>query len=120
MCVCVTTETRPLDRLGQLGEFEQDSNTGSELESNTDSQRAAGRVQAFATLTTTGYGDIVAISYIEKGFSMIAMLVGLTAFSYMITAISRAMDTMNARMIRQSLLKQVRLLSLLSQERWTQ
>ena len=36
--VCVTTETRPLDRLGQLGEFEQDSNTDSELESNTDSQ----------------------------------------------------------------------------------
>ena len=34
---CVTTETRPLDRLGQLGEFEQDSNTDSELERNTDS-----------------------------------------------------------------------------------
>ena len=28
--LCVTTETRPLDRLGQLGEFEQDSNTDSE------------------------------------------------------------------------------------------
>ena len=27
--VCVTTETRPLDRLGQLGGFEQDSNTDS-------------------------------------------------------------------------------------------
>ena len=26
---CVTTETRHLDRLGQLGEFEQDSNTES-------------------------------------------------------------------------------------------
>ena len=26
--VCVTTETRPFDRLGQLGEFEQDTNTG--------------------------------------------------------------------------------------------
>ena len=26
-CGCVTTETRHLDRLGQLGEFEQDSNT---------------------------------------------------------------------------------------------
>ena len=35
---CVTTETKPLDRLGQLGEFEQDSNTDSELESNTDSE----------------------------------------------------------------------------------
>ena len=35
MGVCVTTETRHLDRLGQLGEFEQDSNTDSEQESNT-------------------------------------------------------------------------------------
>ena len=26
--VCVTTETRHLDRVGQLGEFEQESNTG--------------------------------------------------------------------------------------------
>ena len=29
--LCVTTETRPLDRLGQLGEFEQDSNTASDV-----------------------------------------------------------------------------------------
>ena len=33
---CVTTETRHLDRLGQLGELEQDSNTDSEQESNTE------------------------------------------------------------------------------------
>ena len=31
LIVCVTTETRPLDRLGQLGEFEQDSDTDSDL-----------------------------------------------------------------------------------------
>ena len=40
--LCVTTETRPLDRLGQLGEFELDSNTDSELESNTDSHCRTG------------------------------------------------------------------------------
>ena len=40
LVACVTTETRPLGRLGQLGEFEQDSNTDSELESNTDSHSA--------------------------------------------------------------------------------
>ena len=34
--VCVTTETRHLDRLGQLGEFEQESSTDSEQDSNTD------------------------------------------------------------------------------------
>ena len=41
VCVCVTTEKRHLDRLGQLGEFEQDSNTDSELESNTEGQCVA-------------------------------------------------------------------------------
>ena len=40
--LCATTETRHLDRLGQLqlGVFEQDSNTDSEQESNTDSHSA--------------------------------------------------------------------------------
>ena len=33
--MCVTTKTRPLNRLGQLGEFEQDSNADPELGSNT-------------------------------------------------------------------------------------
>ena len=41
--LCVTTETRHLDRLGQLGEFEQDSNTASEQESNTDSHSAGNK-----------------------------------------------------------------------------
>ena len=39
--VCVSTETRHLDRLGQLGEFEQDSNTDTEQESNTGSRKYA-------------------------------------------------------------------------------
>ena len=38
--MCVTTETRHLDRLGQPGEFEQDSNTDSEQKSNTGSHSA--------------------------------------------------------------------------------
>ena len=33
--MCVTAKTRHLGRVGQLGEFEQDSNTDLELESNT-------------------------------------------------------------------------------------
>ena len=41
-CVCYNRDkaSRELDRLGQLGECEQDSNTDSELESNTDSRTA--------------------------------------------------------------------------------
>ena len=44
--VGVTAETRHLDRLGQLGEFQQDSNTDSEWESNTDSGSARNKSQA--------------------------------------------------------------------------
>ena len=46
VALCVTTKTRHLDRLGQLGEFEQDSNTDSEQERNTDSQSARNKAQA--------------------------------------------------------------------------
>ena len=44
--VRVTTETRQIDRLGQLSEFEQDSNTDSEQESNADSHSARNKAQA--------------------------------------------------------------------------
>ena len=40
MVACVTTETRHLGRLGQLGEFEQNSNTDSKQKSNTNSHSA--------------------------------------------------------------------------------
>ena len=42
---CVTTKTRRLDRRGQLGEFEHDSNTDAEQERNTGSHRARNRAQ---------------------------------------------------------------------------
>ena len=38
--LCCSNAGRHLDRLGQLGEFEQDSNTDSEQESTTDSHGA--------------------------------------------------------------------------------
>ena len=38
-------QTQHLDRLGQLSEFEQDSNTGSEQESSTDSHSARNKAQ---------------------------------------------------------------------------
>ena len=47
---CVPTETRHLDRLGQLSEFEQDSNTDSEPESNTDLRSAGPDTEAAAAL----------------------------------------------------------------------
>ena len=47
--VSLTTKTRHLDRLGQLGEFEQDSSTDPEQESNTDSHSA--RTVSYTHLT---------------------------------------------------------------------
>jgi hypothetical protein len=64
-------------------------------------------MQAFTTLTTTGFGDVVPISILEKFFAMASMLVGMTVFNYMITSISRAMDTANASLIRAAMIKQV-------------
>ena len=40
------TEARHFDRLGQLGEFKQDSNTNSEQDSNTNSHSARSKTQA--------------------------------------------------------------------------
>lgn len=53
-----------------------------------------------ATLTTTGYGDSVPISRVEKLVAMVAMFLGLTSFSYIITAMSRAMDMLNADVLQ--------------------
>ena len=51
--VCVTAETSPLDRLGQLGEFEQDRNTDSEPESNPGSHGAQSKAHVARHVTRT-------------------------------------------------------------------
>ena len=66
----VTTETRPLDRLGQLGEFEQDSNTDSELESNTDSHTAQSKAHVARQAAA------------ERGEEAPSRCVGLTTMGY--------------------------------------
>ena len=43
--LCVTTETRPLDRLCQFSEFGQESNTNSQQDSNTDSHSTRNKAQ---------------------------------------------------------------------------
>jgi hypothetical protein len=71
-------------------------------------------MQAFTTLTTTGYGDVVPISVLEKLVAMACMFAGMTVFNYMITSISRAMDTANAPIIRAAMIKQVGILHVAS------
>ena len=51
---CVTTETGHLDRLGQLGEFEQDSNTDSKRKSNTNSHSARNKAHVARQRWTVG------------------------------------------------------------------
>ena len=42
---------------------------------------------AFATMTTVGYGDIYAISNVEKLFAMMSMLVSCGVFAYVVGSI---------------------------------
>lgn len=66
------------------------------LNSSTWSERYyASLYWTVATLTTTGYGDSVPVSWMEKMVAMVAMFLGLTSFSYIITAMSRALDMLN-------------------------
>ena len=60
MLACVTAETRHLDRLGQLGEFEQDSSTDPEQASNTDSHKQSTGVRGCA-VQVSGPGDGVRV-----------------------------------------------------------
>ena len=59
-----TTETRQLDRLGQLGVFEQESNTESQQERNADSHSARSKAQ-------TSLASLVAASALYQGLAWV-------------------------------------------------
>lgn len=54
----------------------------------------------FATISTTGFGDIVPVSDRERVFSMGGMLLGLTVFSCFISSVSNIVSIINAESIR--------------------
>ena len=54
----------------------------------------------FATISTTGFGDIVPITNSERIFSMWGMCLGLTVFSYFITVLSNILSVINASSVR--------------------
>eukprot|EP00892_Ulva_mutabilis_P011508 jgi/Ulvmu1/872/UM100_0025.1 len=54
----------------------------------------------FTTITTTGYGDIAPATIAERSYSMGAMLLGLTVFSYFISSVSQAVEMMDAANMR--------------------
>lgn len=54
----------------------------------------------FATVSTTGFGDIVPVSNRERIYSMGGMLLGLTVFSYFVSSVSNIVGIMNATGVR--------------------
>ena len=38
--------------------------------------------QAYATMSTVGYGDVVAVNDTERVYTMVAQLIGVTVYSY--------------------------------------
>lgn len=67
----------------------------------------------FTTISTTGYGDIVPTTIAERSYSMGAMLLGLTVFSYFISAVSQAVEMINAASLRSKEQRRVRARTLL-------
>jgi hypothetical protein len=56
---------------------------------------------AVTTMSTVGYGDVVAINQLEMFVSMLSMLIGASVFAYFMGAMSTlltALNTVNARM----------------------
>eukprot|EP00948_MAST-09A_sp_MAST-9A-sp1_P001674 g1674.t1 len=48
---------------------------------------------SFSTISTVGYGDIAAVTNIEKWYSVFAMLLGATVFGYIVGSITSLVDT---------------------------
>lgn len=46
---------------------------------------------ASSTLTTTGYGDIVPVSYFEKSVAVMCQGIGILCLNYLIIMVSRAL-----------------------------
>ena len=44
--------------------------------------------QAYATMSTVGYGDVVAVNDTERVYTMVAQLIGVTVYSYTMLKVS--------------------------------
>ena len=61
---------------------------GSALDAPVHVQYLYSMYWALATLTTVGYGDVVPVNNTERGFALVALLVGALVFGYVISSIS--------------------------------
>lgn len=55
---------------------------------------------AFATMTSVGYGDVVAISVGEKFAAILCMIVGVTIFAYLMGAVTSLLGALNSSQSR--------------------
>jgi hypothetical protein len=51
-------------------------------------------------MSTVGYGDIAAVTGLEKLVAIIGMVLGASVFAYMMGAMSNALANMNATQVR--------------------
>ena len=58
------------------------------LEESPEAQYLASMYWALTTLTTVGYGDIVATNDVERSYAVFALLMGALVFGYMISSIA--------------------------------
>ncbi|GMH45876.1 hypothetical protein BSKO_13839 [Bryopsis sp. KO-2023] len=61
---------------------------------------------AFATMTSVGYGDVVAITVAEKIMAIICMIIGVTVFAYLMGAVTSILGALNSSQSRITAKKQ--------------
>ncbi|GMH41134.1 hypothetical protein BSKO_09044 [Bryopsis sp. KO-2023] len=61
---------------------------------------------AFATMTSVGYGDVVAVTINEKFTAIVCMIVGVTVFAYLMGAVTSLLGALNSSQARIAAKKQ--------------
>merc|ERR1712113_72565 len=67
-------------------------------DASTGSRYLAAMYWAMTTLSTVGYGDITPTSDIERGYSMLAMVVGGAFYGYIVGCVTSVISDMDLNM----------------------
>ena len=61
---------------------------------------------AFATMTSVGYGDVVAVTVLEQLMAIVCMVIGVTVFAYLMGAVTSILGALNSSQSRITAKKQ--------------